>query len=227
MAFGKHFFDVYKSETFKRVLDIGSANVNGSLRNVCPPHLDYLGVDLQDGGGVDLVLDDPYQYPFPNDFFDMIVSTSCFEHDSMFWLTFLEALRVLAPGGLLYINAPSNGLYHAHPVDNWRFFPDAAMSLAVWARRSGVEVELLESFTGAREPNGLWNDYIMVFRKPDGQPPPSDRICHHVTGIANARLLGHEGVINRADLTADMELIEVQRQTIQHLREQTREAQVS
>jgi hypothetical protein len=37
---------------------------------------------------------------------------------------------VLRPGGLLYVNAPSGGEYHAWPVDCYRFYDDAWGALA-------------------------------------------------------------------------------------------------
>jgi hypothetical protein len=36
------------------------------------------------------------------------IGSMCFEHDPMFWVTFLETLRVLRPGGYAYLNVPSN-----------------------------------------------------------------------------------------------------------------------
>jgi SAM-dependent methyltransferase len=146
---GRLFFNFYWRQGFRRILDIGSLDINGSLRQHCPPAAEYVGIDCTAGPGVDLVLEDPYQYPFPAGHFDLIVSTSCFEHDPMFWLTFVEASRVLSPDGFLYLNAPSNGWYHAHPWDNWRFYPDAALALERWAQRSGMLIHCIESFTAA------------------------------------------------------------------------------
>ena len=41
------FFDVYGSSFASgRVLDIGAQDVNGSLREVCPPQFSYVGVDF-------------------------------------------------------------------------------------------------------------------------------------------------------------------------------------
>jgi hypothetical protein len=138
---GHIFFQLYWKEGFRRILDIGSFDINGSLRQHCPAAAEYVGIDLSKGPGVDFVLEDPYRYPFPPSHFDLIVSTSCFEHDPMFWLTFIEASRVLSPNGFMYINAPSNGWYHTHPWDNWRFYPDAALALESWARRINIENE--------------------------------------------------------------------------------------
>ena len=46
------------------IVDIGSQDVTGSLRNVAPTQHRYIGVDFASGNGVDVVLTDPYVYPF-------------------------------------------------------------------------------------------------------------------------------------------------------------------
>ena len=110
------------------------------------------------------MLDDPYKFPLPDAYADFIVSSSCLEHSQMFWLTFLEAMRVLKNDGLFYMNVPSNGWYHAYPYDHWRFYPDAGLALESWGRRSGHEVFLVESFVNDKEQD-IWNDFVAVFTK--------------------------------------------------------------
>ena len=100
---GRAFFEQYLSaDPEVSVLDVGGMDVNGSLRSVAGAGRRFLSVDLVEGPGVDVVLDDPYRFPFPDDSFDAIVSTSCFEHDSFFWLTFIEMCRVTRIGGYVY-----------------------------------------------------------------------------------------------------------------------------
>ena len=58
----KNFFNlISKPEFFKGkvVLEIGSRNVNGSLRNIIKNYepLSYTGIDIIDGEGVDIVCD--------------------------------------------------------------------------------------------------------------------------------------------------------------------------
>ncbi|MBV9785523.1 MAG: class I SAM-dependent methyltransferase [Acidisphaera sp.] len=170
---GKKFFETYWRSDFGRILDIGSYDVNGTLREFQPPGSEYVGIDLQHGPGVDLVLQDAYSYPFPEGHFDIIVSTSCFEHDPMFWLTFIECVRVLSPQGFLYINAPSSGVHHGYPYDCWRFCADAALGLQKWAQRVGRPVRLLESFIAVEGPMSadFWNDYVAVFGKDQASRP--------------------------------------------------------
>src|SRR5262245_50561319 len=107
MENGRRFFSTYLREGAVTVVDIGSQDVNGSLRTVCPGHAKYVGVDFAAGQGVDIVIQDPYKLPFDAASVDVVVSSSCFEHSEFFWVLFLELLRVLKPAGLLYLNAPS------------------------------------------------------------------------------------------------------------------------
>lgn len=160
---GALFMAIYATDA-ARILDIGSMDVNGSLRTDAPAGANYVGVDLAPGRGVDLVVE-PYAFPFADESFDAIVSTSCLEHDPCFWLTFLEAVRLLAPTGALYLSAPSNGPYHAYPKDYWRFYPDFGLGLVEWAHRSGhPEVKLIESFL-VPPAGDVWEDAVAVFGK--------------------------------------------------------------
>jgi SAM-dependent methyltransferase len=165
MRHGKLFFDNYVEDRGDlTIVDIGAQDVNGSLRSVAPPSCKYIGVDFAEGRGVDVVIDDPYALPFDDASVDVCISSSCFEHSEFFWLSFLEAIRILKPTGLLYLNVPSNGYFHRFPVDCWRFYPDSGVALQNWAVRNDYDVALLESFIG-KQKSGVWNDFVAVFAR--------------------------------------------------------------
>ena len=160
---GKLFIETYVKPG-ARVLEVGSQDINGTLRNYIPAHCDYVGADVEAGRNVDVVVTDPPRLPFDNQSFDVIVCSSCLEHDQMFWVTFSEMVRVLEEDGFIYINSPANGPYHRYPVDNWRFYPDAGLAFEAWSRFCGEPVVLVESFTSKRM-SDKWNDCVMVFGK--------------------------------------------------------------
>ena len=194
---GRLFFECYLGEqAAQTVIDIGSKDVNGSLRSFAPAGCRYVGVDFAAGPGVDVVLEDPYHLPFEPNSIDAVVSSSCFEHIELFWLMFTEVLRVLKPQGLLYLNAPSNGEYHRYPVDCWRFYPDAGPALVNWGRRCGYDPALLESFT-TRQCLDVWNDYVAVFVKDaahvDRHP---SRMLERIDNYMNGRVHGHDGILH-------------------------------
>ena len=116
---------------------------------------------MAEGPNVDIVAN-CHELPFEPETYDCIVSTSCFEHDKFFWLTFLEMVRVLKPGGFIYINAPSSGYYHGYPGDAYRFYIDSWKYLAEWAVKNGHNCQLLESFIDGEEP---WKDSVGIFTK--------------------------------------------------------------
>jgi len=165
LEFARLFFETYIVRPGKmRIVEIGSRDVNGSIRQFAAPQHDYIGVDFDPGRGVDIVIEDPYVFPLETGSADFVLTSSCFEHSEFFWLTFLECQRILKPEGVLYLNVPSNGLFHRHPVDCWRFYPDSGLALARWANRNGFKSSLLESFTGRRKQD-VWSDFIAVFIK--------------------------------------------------------------
>src|SRR5947209_12120938 len=191
---GQSFFENYWRPEFRKILDVGSQIVNGTLRRARPPGAEYLGIDLAPGNGVDLVLDDPYVYPFADGAFDAIVSTSCFEHDQLFWLTFLECARVLSPRGYLYINAPSSGAYHGYPYDHWRFYPDAGIALENWSVRMNRPTYCIESFTSDQVLGGF-NDCVMIFSRDPANAP--NRYISDVSPNAFNVRKGGKGALER------------------------------
>lgn len=179
-----------------RVVEIGAQDVNGSLRSVSPPGVDYVGLDFVSGKGVDIVLDDPYVLPFADGSVDCCVSSSVFEHSEMFWVLFLEIMRILKPAGLFYMNAPSNGVFHRYPVDCWRFYPDSGAALVKWAGRSGFDSALLESYTSFQK-NDVWNDYVAVFIKDRSMASMyPQRILDTFKNFTNGQVFGNEKLIN-------------------------------
>ena len=111
---------------------------------------------------VDILMEDPYRFPFDDNSIDVVVSTSCLEHDPLFWVTFNEMVRVLALDGLIYLNVPSSGPYHGFPDDCWRFQVDAYKALTKW----NPKAELLESYIDTDiSKHGGWADNVGIFRK--------------------------------------------------------------
>jgi SAM-dependent methyltransferase len=180
---GRLFFALYGAGSFRTVVELGSQDVNGSLRDHCPPGAHYIGLDMMPAKGVDLVINPGAPLPLASDIADAVVTSSAFEHDVCFWETFLELVRILRPGGLLYVNAPANGEFHRYPLDCWRFYPDAGAALVQWTARRGTPVELIESFIGLPQ-RERWADFVAVFRKHGGPPLTREgRIADHAPAI--------------------------------------------
>jgi SAM-dependent methyltransferase len=91
-----------------RVLEIGSYDVNGSVREVFAAAGDYVGVDLTEGPGVDVV-SFGHEYAAADESFDAAVSGECFEHDPHWRETFTNMVRLTRPGGLVAFTCASHG----------------------------------------------------------------------------------------------------------------------
>lgn len=216
MFYGKKFFETYCSgelATNFKIVEIGSQDVNGSLREVAPSGVEYIGLDFVNGRGVDVVINDPYQLPLAEATADIVVTSSCFEHSEFFWLVYLEAIRILKPGGLLYLNVPSNGFFHRWPVDCWRFYPDSGAALVRWAARNKLDTKLLESFIGKKSAGrisegGMWNDFVAVILKDSTYSNLyQHRIINSIEEFENARTSDSDSVLNLNELGSDFSYI--------------------
>jgi len=162
---------IMKNSTFSSreilILDIGGADINGEYRDIfSEANHRYLTVDLQEGLGVDIVMQSAYELPFEENIADIVVSGQMLEHCEFFWLIFSEMVRVLKPHGYLFLIAPSAGPIHSYPVDCYRFYPDAYRALAKHAKCHLIDFWLDE--------RGPWHDLVGVFSKVALQPPASD-----------------------------------------------------
>lgn len=191
------------------IVEIGSQNVNGSLRSVAPEGCEYIGVDFVNGNGVDVILEDPYSLPFADGVADVVLASSVFEHSSFFWILYLEIMRIVKPGGLFYLNVPSNGPFHRYPVDCWRFYPDSGKALSEWACRNGMDVRLLESFVSEQE-GDVWNDFVAVFLKDSSYADRyADRIMNYKDDYKNGSLGSKDEFLKPIDLPQDQLKLQV------------------
>lgn len=90
-----------------RVLEVGSWDVNGSVRSAFT-ECDYVGADIAAGAGVDLVC--PGQdLGFPSGHFDVGISCECFEHNPYWLETTVNMLRMIRPGGCFIMSCGAPG----------------------------------------------------------------------------------------------------------------------
>ncbi|MDO8380995.1 methyltransferase domain-containing protein [Phenylobacterium sp.] len=213
----KRFYDAYVARLGDvSIVEIGSQDVNGGIRASLGPNNRYTGVDFVAARGVDVVLEDPYKLPFPDASTDVVVSSSCYEHSEFFWLSFLEVIRILRPGGLFYLNAPSNGPVHGYPVDCWRFYPDSGRALARWAVHQGYDVVLLESYTSEQE-EGYFNDFVAVFLKDSTQVEKHpNRILTTFKAMGNGYVYGNADVLNKQQVTEDQRALQALQRYLQN-----------
>ena len=84
------------------VLEIGSLNINGSIR----PFFEkctYVGVDLGEGADVDVVARGE-DLTYEDGAFDVVASCECFEHNPDWVATFANMHRMVKPSGLIVMS---------------------------------------------------------------------------------------------------------------------------
>ena len=93
----------------KRVLDIGSLDVNGNNKGLFK-NCEYIGLDIIEGSNVDVV---SIAHEFESDeLFDVVLSTNSFEHDMYFELTLKKMVELLKPSGLMFCCGSSRHKEH-------------------------------------------------------------------------------------------------------------------
>ncbi len=109
----------------KRVLEVGSVDVNGNLRptvEALGPR-EYVGVDIEKGRGVDVVCRaEDILHTFGKESFDAVISTEMLEHIRDWRMVVSNIKNICRPGGVVLLTTRSHGFkYHGFPYDFWRY----------------------------------------------------------------------------------------------------------
>ena len=147
MGFKNHelFIKQHKSIFRGPFLEIGAKDYGSTvnLRAIFPEET-YVGIDMEDGKGVDLVLDltrpfEEIDSALAGRRFGSVFCLSVLEHCAQPFLMADNITRLLAPGGTLYVSVPYAWKFHGYPSDYWRFthegvkklFPDLVFDMAI------------------------------------------------------------------------------------------------
>ena len=78
-----------------RILDVGSMDINGSLKDVTS-YSEYIGIDIKEGKNVDVVLNaHDITKRFNKESFDIVACSSMLNNDPEFWVSIENMRRVL------------------------------------------------------------------------------------------------------------------------------------
>ena len=91
----------------KSVLEVGSANINGTVRDFFS-NCFYVGLDVAKGPCVDMVCLG-HELNVPDETFDVVVSSECFEHDPYWADTFRNMTRLCKKDGLIIVTCATTG----------------------------------------------------------------------------------------------------------------------
>ena len=152
----------------KYVVEAGAYDVNGSVRG----HVEslgpaaYVGTDMREGPGVDLVVP-AEDLPVYCNGYDVVVSTEMLEHAEDWQAAMRGMISVLAPGGVLVLTTRSAGFpQHGYPGDYHRFSVEAMGQIL---KSAGLDVERLEADPAPGHPG-----VFARARKPPGWACPDD-----------------------------------------------------
>lgn len=93
--------------TRKRVLEIGSLDINGTIRNFFT-ECDYTGLDIAEGKGVDVVCEGQ-RFNAPDALFDVVISCEVMEHNPYWKETMNNMIRLTRPSGLVIMSCATLG----------------------------------------------------------------------------------------------------------------------
>lgn len=116
----------------KRILEVGSRNINGSIRPVLMAKgaEEYIGIDMIPGAGVDYCCNASRAVEwFGEASFDLVVSSSCLEHVENIMAAVHNIKLVCRPGGLIVLAVPDVWPKHDYPGDYWRISMGAMADL--------------------------------------------------------------------------------------------------
>jgi hypothetical protein len=157
----KNFFKRVKDKypryfTDVKVLDIGSLDINGSIRDLFDYPFYYVGLDLAEGKNVDVICPGHlYDSGFE---FDVVSSGECFEHDMYYARTIQNMIRLLKCGGLMVFTCASTG---RHEHGTLRTTPDNAPFLSNISEKWGNYYKNLteDDIRSVIDVNNIFSDF--------------------------------------------------------------------
>lgn len=114
------------------IYEFGALQVPGQegfadLRPIFPGK-EYIGCDMQDGPGVDKIIN-LHNIDMPSEIAGTIIMLDTLEHVEYVRKAIEESYRILKPNGVILISSQMDCPIHAYPDDYWRFTPSAFKSL--------------------------------------------------------------------------------------------------
>src|SRR5258706_2277193 len=193
----------YAGETV-RVLDIGSAGVNGTYQELFRfEGAQYVGLDIQPGPNVDVVPADPYDWAeLEDESFDVIISGQALEHIEFPWVILEQIAAKLKPQGLACLIAPSRGPEHRYPIDCYRYYADGLRALAKWSGLKVLECDYIRGASGFDDGSDQWGDCHCILTRDASQgseAPRSRRVPVPVRAVVEPKHLRNPLSLPRAN----------------------------
>ena len=92
------------------------------------PEKKYVGCDMREGPGVDVILD-LHNIDLPAESVGAVIVIDTLEHVEFPRKAIQQIHKILLPGGIVLISSVMRFQIHDHPYDYWRFTPEGFKSL--------------------------------------------------------------------------------------------------
>jgi SAM-dependent methyltransferase len=146
-----------------KILDVGGRGLSGDRSYKSIFNIDnYFIADIVDGIGVSHIMPGPYELPFEDNYFDLVVSGQMLEHCGNPFKSVNEMKRVLKINSFIVLIAPSTGPKH-DIQDCWRFMDDAFKNIA-----KDIGIEIIDNWITKNykdKRSRKWNDNVFIGRK--------------------------------------------------------------
>jgi SAM-dependent methyltransferase len=121
LLFQTHAAPLFSSDL--RVLEIGpDAFPSTYQKAVSDKPLQWDTLDRFPHPGLTYCTDHDYEFPIPDDHYDIVLAGSVLEHVRKPWRWLPELVRITRPNGLVITINPISWTYHEAPVDCWRAY---------------------------------------------------------------------------------------------------------
>jgi SAM-dependent methyltransferase len=139
------FFERYARPCIKpgdRVLEIGPDDLPSAYQRSIEVEVGaWDTLDFPVRPGLTHTLSEPYQFPLPDNSYDVVLSGQVIVHVPKIWRWMPELARVVRPGGTVVTLAPVSWPFCQAPKDYWRIYPEGLRALY---QDAGLEVTVAE-----------------------------------------------------------------------------------
>lgn len=130
LLFKKHALSSFSDNL--KVLEIGPSGIPSQYQKIVNNKtIQWDTLELYETyPGITYVSQKEYEYPIPNNTYDIVISGQVMEHVKMIWVWLKELKRIIKDNGKIILINPISWPYHEFPVDCWRIFPEGMKALA-------------------------------------------------------------------------------------------------
>jgi SAM-dependent methyltransferase len=129
----KLLFQKYAQPVFKtnmKVLEIGPGDYPSTFRKIIDNEsIQWDTIDIFNSDKLTYIAQDEYNFPIPDNTYDIVFSAQVLEHVRKVWTWIKEVSRVCKTDGYVVTINPVSWPFHEAPIDCWRVYPEGMKAL--------------------------------------------------------------------------------------------------